>query len=802
MRININILKVPRFQGILFAMLLSWNLLPGQNDALHFDGTNDFITLDPISGFAPNSDFTVEMWFYSTATGGNGTCFGDFRRLFSMGATGPNRFEVGECNGTLSAFLGTGVVQSAINIRDNQWHCISVIRLGGNIDIYLDGNPVSGLTGLAAGGFVATFFRVGHWPGGFLTPGQDWLGFVDEVKLWNIALQPSQFTACNACVLTGQESGLIAYWRFDEWMANGSNNISPLVNTAQDYSSGVNIGILTSNPSTAGGFLLNGTMSNFVPSTSPLLYPEYTNSIVFVSDPLQTIGLTSICSGYPVHFSIYSGLAGNLAQAGAGTSVVWEYSDDCFNTAGIPITPELPPSAVFSGFSFVSPPGHLATSVPLSTNAYVDRGYRAIITVTDGTNTCTYTTDPFCSLRICSPVQNASLSISPSPIAPATTFCEGDVVQFNVTLSSNMPPPDPSNNNVKIDWCVIDGGVTMPLTGPAYDDQISITYSGPPLTQPNICFKATISNCSCPPVTVQQCITVDPKPVCGTITGASLPATLMPDPDLDPDHYLICPGDDAAVEVALPFTNCNKVWQYMFTSGSSAGVWKDLGTSNTTQNTNVLPHLKPASSPYLWPPGETCINYRIECRPYNYPNSGCPPCYSNVVRICLKQAPPAPVITAVPNPICKGDISLLSVPNPDTNCIYEWYCNGLPVGVGGSFNASQQACYWVTCNYGCFTVASNKVCLNVCEVVAVISCPLPVCPCVGDTITLSAVKSSSTCGGMLTYMWSWDSGTLVADNGVTLVHIPDAAGTTYTLTVTDTNGCTHTTQTTIKPCSI
>ena len=815
MRININILKVSRFQGVLFALLLSWNLISGQNAALHFDGDNDYITLNPISNFAANTDFSVEMWFYSTATV-SGSCPNNYRRLFSLSSTSifdQSVFEVGECGGFLSLLWHNAAISqvgdppnlltmTSNNIRDNNWHCISVVRSANTVTTYLDGNAVAPLSTPVSGTFNFNLFRVGHSGSNSTTLNQDWEGYVDDVKLWSTALTFAQISACSPCVLTCNEPNLKAYWRLDEGIPGGNNTS---LTTVLDCTSNGNNGVLSLPTLTPPGFLLlPGLVSNFVPSTSPLLYPEYTNSIVFISDPLQTVGLASICSGDPVHFSIYSGLAGNLAQAGAGTSVDWYYSDDCFanNSPGILITPGS--GALFSGFSFVSPPGHPATSVITtlcSPNAFVDRSYRAIITVTDGQNTCTYTTDPFCSLRICCPVQNALLNIAPSPIAPITTFCEGDVVQFNVTLSSNMPQPN-SSNNVHINWCVIDGGVTIPLGGPAYDDQISITYSGPPLTQPNICFKATISNCSCPPVTVQQCITVDPKPVCGTITGASSPATLMPDPDLDPDHYLICPGDDAAVEVLLPFTNCNKVWQYMFTSGSSAGVWKDLGTSNTTQNTNVLPHLKPASSPFLWPTGETCINYRIECRPYNYPNSGCPPCHSNEVRICLKQAPPVPVITAVPNPICKRDISLLSVTNPDPNCSYEWYCNGLPVGVGDSFNASQQACYWVTCNDGCFTVASNKVCLDVCEAVAIISCPLPVCPCVGDTITLSAVNSYSTCGGALTYTWLWNSGTLVTDNGVTLDHIPDAGGTTYTLMVTDATGCTHTVQTVIKPCPI
>ncbi len=811
MLININIMKVNRLNGILFALLLSWNLLSGQNNTLHFDGGNDFITLNPVNGFAPNDDFTVEM-FFTVSTPGI-ACASNFRRLFALASTsGPaSRFEVGECGGDLRVFwqnaVGSSVGVIPVPVTPTLgtgWHHIAVVRNGNSLEIFLDcisiwtnsGNPTIGTpnTGM---------FVVGHWGGGNTT-NQDWEGEMDDIRLWNVARTAVEIAqGCQSCVLICNEPNLIAYWRLDEGNP-GLSNIG--ITNVLDCTSNGNNGVLSLPTLTPAGFLLNGQTSNFVTSTSPLLYPEYTNSDIYIYDPLQTVALSSICSGDAVHFSIYSGLAGNIAQAGAGTTVQWYYSDDCFanNSLGTLITPGA--GALFNEFAFVVPPGHPATTASgtiCSPNAFVDRSYRAIITVTDGTNICTYTTASFCSLRICCQVQNALLNIAPSPIAPLTTFCEGDAVQFNVILSSNMPQPN-SLNNVHISWSVMDGGNTILLTGPTYDDQISINYFGPPLSRPNICFKATISNCGCTPITVQHCITVDPKPMCGTITGASSPATLIPDPDLNPDHYVICPGDDAAVEVVLPFTtftNCDKVWQYMFTSGSSPGVWKDLGTSNTTQNTNVLPHLKPATSPYLWPPGETCINYRIECRPYNYPNSGCPSCHSNEVRICLKQEPPAPVITASPNPICKGSFSLLSVQTPDPNCNYEWYCNGLLVGFGDFFNASQDACYWVTCNDGCYTVTSNKVCLDVCQAVAIIKCPLPICPCVGDIITLSAVNSYSTCGGALTYVWSWNGGTLIADNGITLDHIPDANGTIYTLTVIDANGCTDTFQTFIKPCS-
>ncbi|MCS6929237.1 MAG: hypothetical protein NZM43_07055 [Saprospiraceae bacterium] len=775
--------------GICWVLLVLSLSIPqsyGQNVALHFDGDNDYIELFPINNLNPKGDFTVEMWWISQATGPLGNnCSGLFRRLFSLSGQG-SRFEVGECEGTLSVFLsGVGIVQSTINVRDNKWHCISAVRSGGLITVYYDGSPVPGLIGLSGGLLIADIFRLGHWPGGY-SPGQDWLGQIDEVKIWNSA---QTNVACDSCVSRCDLPNLIAYWRFDEGIPNGNNTG---LNQVSDCTSNGNNGVFHKNPNvTPSTFALIGSTSNFVSSNAPLLYPHYAHFNVLISDPLQTAALTSICSGEPVHFSIYDNL-GNLAQAASGTTVTWEYSDNC--TTFSPIAPG--PGALFNGFSFVSPPNHSATTLTptqCSPNAYINRCYRAIITITNGQTTCTYVTDPI-SLTICCPIQNAQLNVFPSG-----PLCEGNSPLFNVSLS-NVPSPAPSNY-VQISWCVsLGGGPWIPL--PAFNNQTQISYPASPLTSPNICFKATISNCACPAVTVQQCVVVDPKPVCGTITAAPNPPTLMPHPNNNPNHYLICPGNHAALTFATPFTNCIPTWQFNFPN-TQPGVWHDMGSSNSTQNTGTLPWSGPPVSPFAWPPNETCISYRIKCNPPTNP-SGCSPCYSNDVRICLKPQPAPPVVVANSNPICKGGQAVLSVQNPDPSCTYQWYSNGLAVGVGTSYVANQEACYWVTCFDGCYTTASNKVCLTVCEPVAVICCPTPTCPCQGNPITLSGKEGLCSFGncGPLTYFWSWTdvNGTHTATTP-SITSIPLLSGTTYTLTVTDANGCTDTVQTTLVPCA-
>lgn len=793
---NINFKKAPGMKGLLFALLFCWNMVSGQNVALHFDGDNDWVQLSPINGLVSTSGFTVEMWFKSTATTGNGSCSLDFRRLFALGgSSGPNRFEVGECNGTLSAFLsGSGIVQSTINVRDGQWHCISAVRSAGLINIYYDGSLVPGLNALAGGSLTASVFRLGHWTGGSLTPGQDWLGYIDEVKIWNIGLAPANLTACRPCVLVGNEPGLVAYWRFDEGNP-GAANTGPV----KDFSvGGANSGTFYAGPSTPPPFALNGPVSNYVASTAPMLYPEYTNLHIKLTDATQNgISVAGICEGEPVHFAIVDA-AGNPVSASSLATVAWEYSDDCFSGVTPPtaIAPTLLPYALFNSFSFVSIPGHTALLCPASqTSGFVNRCYRATIVISNGIQTCTYVAQSQ-PLQICCKLPTINLAVT-----PPGPLCEGDMVSFAASISG-IPAPG-SGNNYAVSWCVTDPTGQTVLTGPGYTNALSINYpqtGAITLIPGNYCIKATVSNCLCPPVTVQHCFTVDPKPVCGTVKVVFEPATMMHDPDGNPDHFLMCPGNDAEVMIATPFTSCIPTWQYYFPNTEM--VWHDLGTSNATQNTNTLPHKKPPLSPYLWPNGETCILYRIKCVPLSGANSGCPPCYSNEVRICLKQ-PTAPVISASPLQICKGGQSTFTVQNFDPNCTYDWYCNGLHVGTGQTFLADKKACYWVTCASQCFVTVSNRICLDVCETVAIISCPTPNCPQKGQPITINGLASYSTCGYGLLYQWTWTdaAGVPHSQSGSSLTDIPADCGTLYTLTVTDTVlGCSDTVSTFIAPC--
>jgi hypothetical protein len=58
--------------------------------------------------------------------------------------------------------------------------------------------------------------------------GSNFKGYLDEMRAWNLALSPSEIARNYTLLLTGEEKGLAAYWRFDETTSNQFYDISHL----------------------------------------------------------------------------------------------------------------------------------------------------------------------------------------------------------------------------------------------------------------------------------------------------------------------------------------------------------------------------------------------------------------------------------------------------------------------------------------------------------------------------------------------------------------------------------------------
>jgi hypothetical protein len=499
-----------------------------------------------------------------------------------------------------------------------------------------------------------------------------------------------------------------------------------------------------------------------------------------IKDPTKTNLVTEICNNDPAHFCLtYGGLDPSYNGV---VEVAWEYNDN--NTGWNLVT-----NAAFNDFCFAVPPQSINIDCNQNPDGYLRRIYRANIKVVNASfmDTCLYTSDED-TLLICCPIDPQS-SIS---IATNTLMCEGDTQTVMVTLNSNdFVEHISSNSFVNIDWKINNVLVTSLNNSASFSHFVTAGTS-------DYCFEANISNCAGKQLVISKCIKIDPKPICGTITGMSNSLNqISTDPDPNASKvYTICPSNDAKIAIDQAFQNCTPQWEYSFDLTN----WSALGYSNTEQNTNVLPS-------NLWPNNTDSIYYRISCLPLSNP-SACVPCNSDTIKIKLLEAPIAVNITGT-SPICAGGGSSLSITNPQTGTTpatnYTWLHNGEIIGTGTTFNASEDGCYWVEATNGCQSSTSNQFCLEVCEVIPVISCPLMPneCAYLGQRISLSGCNSTSSCGGNagLTYQWSYDSGTLISSNGCNIEHMPASNGTTYTLVVTDANGCQATTTRFIKPCS-
>jgi hypothetical protein len=99
-------------------------------------------------------------------------------------------------------------------IADGEWHHVALVVNATRGELIVDGVLRGSLNwqGTPGSPTAVDALQVGR----YWTYGNGWLGQVDEVTLWSIALSPAQIQSSMNLRLTGDEAGLVAYWRFDE----------------------------------------------------------------------------------------------------------------------------------------------------------------------------------------------------------------------------------------------------------------------------------------------------------------------------------------------------------------------------------------------------------------------------------------------------------------------------------------------------------------------------------------------------------------------------------------------------------
>lgn len=246
--------------------------------AARFDGIDDYVKLpDNLFPFASSANLPLSFEaFFKTTSGG-----------VILGQQVSEAF-VDDNNGWVPAvYVGTNgklhvvmfqhyaepaAMQSSGTVNDGAWHHVAVTYDGTNERFYLDG-ALQGSRTVNQVGYAASYkYQLGtgrttYWPddNGTWYP---FNGMIDEVRVWNKARSAAEIASSWNKSLGAGETGLLAYYRFDEASGasvfdySGSGNTGTFVNGAARQTTAVLSGdfINDAATSTLRDTALNGTM--------------------------------------------------------------------------------------------------------------------------------------------------------------------------------------------------------------------------------------------------------------------------------------------------------------------------------------------------------------------------------------------------------------------------------------------------------------------------------------------------------------------------------------------------------------
>jgi alpha-tubulin suppressor-like RCC1 family protein len=209
---------------------------------LNFDGTNDYVSV-PSNANIPigNANYTIEAWINPSALGAKGVVgWGNF------GATN-------QCNAV--RLSPTGIINYwwdndiivPYTFSPNTWYHVAFTFDGTTRKAYINGVLVK--SDFPAGHFVPNVnnFRIGS-----TNNGEYFSGGIDEVRIWNTAVSAADILLRKNCELQGTESGLVAYYKFNQGIDAATNTGITTLN-ARKGSNG-----------TLNGFALSGSTSNWL----------------------------------------------------------------------------------------------------------------------------------------------------------------------------------------------------------------------------------------------------------------------------------------------------------------------------------------------------------------------------------------------------------------------------------------------------------------------------------------------------------------------------------------------------------
>jgi len=222
-------------------------------NSLDFDGVNDYVAVTASNNYpSGNSNYTLEAWIKPNTHATNGII--GWGEWWDNGKV--NALRLGANNTIHNYWWGNDLIVTSGNLADGAWHHIAATFDGTTRKIYVDG-VLKGQDNPTGHNVV----RMNNIAIGRTYTGEYFNGKIDEVCVWNVARTQQQLVRDMNLVKDDNDTGLVAYYNFDEGIPC-SNNTGLL--TVPD--------VVGNNTGTPYNFAFTGTASNIAPGVNPPSY--------------------------------------------------------------------------------------------------------------------------------------------------------------------------------------------------------------------------------------------------------------------------------------------------------------------------------------------------------------------------------------------------------------------------------------------------------------------------------------------------------------------------------------------------